>query len=76
VEIAKSCEDPDLKKRLLEMADDWLKGAFEITTCRQGDPLVKSVKKTDAILAAPAHHTRAPFENILSVDAFRSGTYT
>jgi hypothetical protein len=26
VEIAGSCDDPELKKRLLELADDWLNG--------------------------------------------------
>jgi hypothetical protein len=37
VEIAETCEDPDLKKRLLELAEDWLKGISETTICRNQD---------------------------------------
>jgi hypothetical protein len=35
VEIAEACEDPELKKRLLEMAEDWLKACQ--TLCQRED---------------------------------------
>jgi hypothetical protein len=35
VEIAEACEDPELKKRLLEIAEDWLKACQ--TLCKRED---------------------------------------
>jgi hypothetical protein len=32
VEITRTCEDPDLKRRILELAEDWLDGLPEIDT--------------------------------------------
>jgi hypothetical protein len=40
VEIATTCEDADLRKRLQELAQDWLKGMPGTTTWRCQDETV------------------------------------